>query len=185
MWLVTFVICGALAGTIGGFSSLQFVTQQQKLAYNALVTGLSICLGLAFAAQFKQYCEMMRWRFLASSYRTINDFEQVLDCDSWRATFKLVFKGWKRGRPYPAKSQVVAFIWLCLFIAFNVFAALLGLTYSLDISDDIVTLNEGKLRGIVRLRCTDSLQETYPSWTYRISQPFLRQTRKTTQLCGR
>lgn len=143
MWMVTALICGALAGVLAGFSSLEIITQDQKYAYNACVTGFSILLGLAFAAQFKQYCEMMRWRFLASSYRTIDDFEEVLGCDSWRATLKLIFMGWKKGTFYPAKSQVLAFVWLVIFIAFNVFAALLGLTYSIDVSDTYVDTNKG------------------------------------------
>lgn len=143
MWLITAGICGALAGTIGGFSSLDIISQQQKYAYNALVTGLSILLGLAFAAQFKQYCEMMRWRFLASSYRTIDDFEEVLGCDSWRSTLKLIFINRKKGQYYPTKAQLLALFWLIMFIAFNVFAALLGLTYSIDVSDVWVSISEG------------------------------------------
>lgn len=79
MWCPTAFICGALAGTMYGFSTITLgLSQSQKYVYNALVTGLSIVLGLAFAAQFKQYAEMMRWRFLASQYRTLQDFELVL-----------------------------------------------------------------------------------------------------------
>ena len=144
MWLITATICGGLAGTIAGFSSLDIISQQQKYAYNALVTGLSILLGLAFAAQFKQYCEMMRWRFLASSYRTIDDFEEVLGCDSWRSTLKLIFRR-KKGQWYPTKAQLLATFWLITFIAFNVFAALLGLTYSIDVSDTYVAVAPGTL----------------------------------------
>lgn len=151
MWLGTAVICGGLAGVLGGFSSLrEGISQQQKYAYNALVTILSIILGLAFAAQFKQYCEMMRWRFLASCYRSLDEFEEVLGCDSWRSTIRLIFKG-RKGSWLPTKSQILAFWWLVLFIAFNVFVALIGLTYSIDVSDEFVSISRSKLALTTRL----------------------------------
>ncbi|KIW77330.1 hypothetical protein Z517_09776 [Fonsecaea pedrosoi CBS 271.37] len=139
MWLWTAGICGALAGTMYGFSTIKTgLSQTQKYVYNAMITGLSIVLGLAFAAQFKQYAEMMRWRFLASQYRTIQDFEDVLGCDSYRSALRIMWKGRRRGTWYPSKAQVVAAIWILIFVAFNTFAALLGLTYSIDVSEDFL-----------------------------------------------
>ncbi|OAP55897.1 hypothetical protein AYL99_10049 [Fonsecaea erecta] len=144
MWFWTAGICGALAGTMYGFSSIRDgLSQTQKYVYNAMITGLSIVLGLAFAAQFKQYAEMMRWRFLASQYRTIQDFEDVLGCDSYRSTLRILWKGRRSGSWHPSKAQVIAAIWLVIFVAFNTFAALLGLTYSIDVSDEFVSINNG------------------------------------------
>ncbi|KIW94893.1 uncharacterized protein Z519_04871 [Cladophialophora bantiana CBS 173.52] len=144
MWFWTAGICGALAGTMYGFSTIKTgLSQTQKYVYNAMITGLSIVLGLAFAAQFKQYAEMMRWRFLASQYRTIQDFEDVLGCDSYRSTLRIMWRGRRPGTWYPSKAQVVAFIWLLIFVAFNTFAALLGLTYSIDVSDEFVSVGKG------------------------------------------
>lgn len=114
------------------------MSQWQKYGYNALVTGFSVVLGLAFAAQFKQYAEMMRWRFLASEYRNLEDFELVLDCDSYRSTLAIIFGGWRKGKWYPSKAQVIAVWWFLLFVAFNVFVALIGLTYSIDVSEKFV-----------------------------------------------
>jgi hypothetical protein len=144
MWFWTAGICGALAGTMYGFSTIKFgLTQMQKYAYNALITGLSIVLGLAFAAQFKQYAEMMRWRFLASQYRSLSDFEDVLGCDSYRSTLRILWNGRRKGTWYPSKTQVLAAFWLAVFVAFNVCAALLGLTYSIDVSDNFVHISQG------------------------------------------
>ncbi|KIX97307.1 uncharacterized protein Z520_06759 [Fonsecaea multimorphosa CBS 102226] len=144
MWCWTAGICGALAGTMYGFSTIQTgLSHRQKYVYNAMITGLSIVLGLSFAAQFKQFAEMMRWRFLASQYRSLQDFEDVLGCDSYRSTLRIMWSGRRTGTWYPSKAQVVAAVWLLIFVVFNTFAALLGLTYSIDVSDDFVSVNNG------------------------------------------
>jgi len=145
MWFGTFFICTALAGTMYGFSKIESgMSRFQKYGYNALVTGLSILLGLAFSAQFKQYAEMMRWRFLASEYRTLHDFELVLGCDSYRNTMSLIFGGNTRGTWYPSKTQVLALFWFLIFVFFNIFGALLGLTYSIDVSDTATAYSPGE-----------------------------------------
>ncbi|EXJ54188.1 hypothetical protein A1O7_09525 [Cladophialophora yegresii CBS 114405] len=145
MWFWTVGICAALAGTMYGFSTIVTgLTRRQKYVYNALITGLSIVLGLAFAAQFKQYAEMMRWRFLASQYRKIQDFEDVLGCDSYRSALRVMWRGHRRGTWYPSKAQVLATFWILVFVVFNVCTALLGLTYSIDVSDIYVHLSHGE-----------------------------------------
>ena len=162
MWSGIVFICAALASTIYGFSTIVTgLTQTQKYAYNALVTGLSIVLGLAFAAQFKQYAEMMRWRFLTSQYRSLEEFEQVLGCDSYRNTFSIMWRHRHPGKWYPSKSQVVAGAWLLVFIAFNVFAALIGLTYSIDVSTNYVHLRHGT--SIAAPSCDQALSRLYES----------------------
>jgi hypothetical protein len=144
MWFWTFGICLALFGVLYGFSTIRTgISQSQKLAYNALVTGLSIVLGLAFAAQFKQYAEMMRWRFLASEYRSLEDFEDVLGCDSYRSTMRILYTARKKGRFWPTKTQFIALFWLGIFAMFNTFAALLGLTYSIDVDGTFVSVSYG------------------------------------------
>ena len=147
MWSGTLIVCAALFGVIYGFSTISNgLTQTQKYAYNALVTGLSIVLGLAFAAQFKQYAEMMRWRFLTAQYRSPQQFEEILDCDSYRSTLRIIFTHWPqgKGRFYPSKAQLMALMWFIVFVAFNVFAALVGLTYSIDVSDTYVHISPGQ-----------------------------------------
>ncbi|RMZ87161.1 hypothetical protein DV736_g5615, partial [Chaetothyriales sp. CBS 134916] len=144
LWFGTVIVCAAIFGVLYGFSTLQFgLSQTQKYTYNALVTGLSILLGLAFAAQFKQYAEMMRWRFLSARYRKLSHFEDVLDCDSYRSTLRIIFTHRRPGSWLPTKEQVIAGLWFLVFVIFNVFAALIGLTYSIDVSDDYVHLVPG------------------------------------------
>lgn len=114
----------------------------QKYVFNTISNGLLLVLGIAFAAQFKQYCEMMRWRFLASSYWTLDEFDEVLGCDSWRSAIRLIAR--KRNKSWlPAKSQVVAAAWVLTFVIFNIIIAALGLTYSLENADSGAHLTWG------------------------------------------
>jgi hypothetical protein len=141
---VTLFIAAALVSTLYGFSTLQYgITNIQKRLFNALVTGLSLVLGLNIASSLKGYAQMMRWRFLASGYRTVQDFELVLQCDSQSKAFRLIWGGRTRGRFWPNKTQFLAFSWIFFNVAVQVFIALLGLTYSIDVSEQFVSLNPG------------------------------------------
>ncbi|KIV95223.1 hypothetical protein PV10_02901 [Exophiala mesophila] len=159
IWCVTAFICAVLASTMYGFSTItRGITQWQKYGYNALVTGCSISLGLAFAAQFNQYAEMMRWRFLAAQYRNMRDFELVLGCSSYRNTLQIAFRGWRPGTWYPTKQQIVALCWFSVFVTFNVFVALIGLTYSIDVSNQFMHLVAGEM-DVANLRYIASGQQ--------------------------
>ena len=144
-FLITLFFAAALFGTIYGFATLKTgMTSTRKRFYNALVTGISLCLGLNVVSSFKAFAQMMRWRFLASGYRPLQDFELVLNCDSQSQVFRLLWAGRTRGRWWPNKVQSLAFFWLLLNVAVQVFIALLGLTYSIDVSDEFVMLDYGE-----------------------------------------
>lgn len=142
-WSFSVLICGAIAATLAFYSKIRpGLTQTEKYSFNALILVFSIFLGIAFSAEFKNHCEMIRWRFLASTYRTLDEFEDVLGCDSWRSTMRLIFKG-RKGQWYPTKSQELALAWLVIYIILNVVAGLVGLTMSIDVSDSEVMLKSG------------------------------------------
>lgn len=132
MWSGTALICAGLAILLWYYQSIQNgATRWQKYTFNTVSNGLLLLLGIAFAAQFKQYCEMMRWRFLASSYWTLDELDEVLGCDSWRSAIRLIARKRRKGW-LPGKSQVVAAVWVLTFVVFNVVSAALGLTYALE-----------------------------------------------------
>jgi len=137
-WLITAVICGALAGTLYGFATIILLTSTVKHVFNALITGLSLLLGFNLASSMKGYAQMMRWRFLASKYRTLQDFDLIMDCDNNSTQFRLLWAGRTRGQWYPNKTQLLAALSLLVNVALQIFTALLGLTYSIDVSVDIV-----------------------------------------------
>ncbi|KIX04649.1 uncharacterized protein Z518_05519 [Rhinocladiella mackenziei CBS 650.93] len=145
-FLVTAIICAGLAGCLYGFSTMVTgLSPNIKHLFNALITGLSLCLGLNLASSLKGYAQLMRWRFLASGYRTLQDFELVMNCDSQSNVFRLIWAGRTRGRWYPNKTQILAFTWLLISVALQIFTALLGLTYSIDVSSEFVRLAYGNV----------------------------------------
>ncbi|OAG43846.1 hypothetical protein AYO21_02073 [Fonsecaea monophora] len=145
-WLITAGICAAMASCLYGFSTVVTgLSTARKEIFNALMTGLSLCLGLNLASSLGGYAQMMRWRFLASGYRTLQDFELLLNCDSQTHVFRLIWAGRTRGRLLPNKTQVLAAIWLLINIAVQIFTALLGLTYSTDVSSRFVHLTYGNV----------------------------------------
>lgn len=134
-WAITAAICLALVGVLYSYSSFLTLSQKQKHAFNALVTGLSILLGLNLASSLSGYAQMMRWRLLAAKYRNLQDFELIMNSDSQMKVVRLLWAGRTRGRWWiPNKTQVLCFSWLFINTALQVFTALLGLTYSVDTS---------------------------------------------------
>lgn len=146
-WTITAVICAAIAGCMYGFSTLIGMSSTVKHIYNALITGFSLCLGLNLSSSLTGYAQMMRWRFLASGYRTLQDFELVMNCDSQSQTFRLLWAGRTRGQWYPNKTQLLALLWLLINIGLQVSTALVGLTYSINISSEYVRLTYGELKS--------------------------------------
>ncbi|KAK5360458.1 hypothetical protein LTR11_010286 [Exophiala xenobiotica] len=145
-WLITALLCAGLAAVLYGFTTINIgVTSTTKHVFNALITGLSLCLGLSLASSLKGYAQMMRWRFLASGYRSLQDFELVMNCDSQTETLRLLWAGRTAGRWYPNKTQLVAFLSIAVNLALQVFTALLGLTYSIDLSSEFVRLTYGNV----------------------------------------
>ncbi len=138
------ILCGAIAGSLYGFSTVVGMTPALKHVFNALITGLSLCLGITLASSIKGYAQMLRWRFLAAGYRTLQDFELIMNCDSQTKTLRLLWAGRTRGQWLPNKIQLVAALSIAVNLAFQVFTALIGLTYSIDVSPQYVRLTHGK-----------------------------------------
>ena len=142
----TAFLCCALAAVLYGFSTIRTgMTQPQKKGFNALITGLSIILGLNLSSSLKGYAQMMRWRFLAAGYRNLQDFELVMQCESQQAVLRLLWAGRSPGKFHVNKTQALAFFWLLINVALQVTTALLGLTYSIDISDNWVSTRNGNI----------------------------------------
>jgi len=65
-FVVTLILSGSLAACLAGFQTIPALLLNQKHTFNALVTALSLALGLNLSSSFQGYAQMMRWRFLAS-----------------------------------------------------------------------------------------------------------------------
>lgn len=119
------------------------VSISRKHAFNAIITGLSLVLGLNLASSMKTYANMLRWRLLASGYRTLDEFERILECESQLKTLTILWACRTRGRWFPNKIQFAAAVSILINLALQVFTALLGLTYSIDVSEEFVNVQSG------------------------------------------
>ncbi|KAK4944190.1 hypothetical protein LTR10_016303 [Elasticomyces elasticus] len=143
-WMFTALVCASLAILLYTVSrSASGVTTSRKHTFNAIITGLSLILGLNLASSMKTYANMLRWRLLASGYRTLDEFESILECESQRKTLTMLWSCRTRGRWLPNKLQTAAAVSLLVNLALQVFTALLGLTYSIDVSEKFVILRSG------------------------------------------
>ncbi|KAI1616670.1 hypothetical protein EDD36DRAFT_415556 [Exophiala viscosa] len=143
-WVFTALVCASLAALLYIVSkAANGVTISRKHAFNAIITGLSLILGLNLASSMKTYANMLRWRMLASGYRTLDEFESILECESQRKTLTMLWTCRTRGRWLPNKLQTAAAVSLLINLALQVSTALLGLTYSIDVSDEFVRLRSG------------------------------------------
>lgn len=132
---MTVMICIAIIAVLYGCSTIRALSQTQKHVFNALVTGLSLSLGLNLASSLRGYAMMMRWRLLAARYRTLQEFDLILNCGDQLKVLRLLWAGKTPGMWwFPNKTQILCVIWLMINIGLQTFTALIGLVYSINIS---------------------------------------------------
>ena len=150
---ITLLICGAIAGVLAAYSHRKTVSQDGRHAFNAIITGLALCLGLNVQSSFRGYASMLRWRFMMGKYRTLQEFELVMSCSSQMKVLRLMWtaKGNKKF-PWVSSTQFAAFSFLFVNVALQVLVALLGLTYNMDTSTDYIDFQKGIL-SVSNLSC--------------------------------
>ena len=104
---------------------------QQRRTYNFCVTALVIALTINLASSMRAYVQVLRWRLLAATSLTIEEFDLALSCASQTKTLKLCFlHAWKRGRV--GWVQVLCLLWILVNLSMAIVTGLLGLTQELD-----------------------------------------------------
>lgn len=124
-WLVTVVIVLALAATLFGFSQPAWISKGSKYTFNAIITLLSLCLGLAIVTALRSYAKLLSWRFLASQYWNLQDFEAVMNCDSQTKVLKLFRAGRTPGK-WLNMTQFLCLLSLFLVIGLQILIGMLG-----------------------------------------------------------
>ncbi|KAK5937726.1 hypothetical protein PMZ80_009855 [Knufia obscura] len=134
-WFVTVGIVLCQFGTLYGFSQPLTLSRAEKYTFNALTILLSLCLGLAITTALRAYAKILSWRFLASGYRNLQDFELVMNCDSQSKVLKLFFAGRTPGRFGINKTQLLCVVSIALVVGLQITIGLLGLCYSIETSE--------------------------------------------------
>ncbi|KAJ3949145.1 uncharacterized protein N0V96_000259 [Colletotrichum fioriniae] len=88
-WAITMVIIISIYVVIWTYSNKTVMTQTTKRQYNALITGLSIALGLAVASSLNHMVAELRWWILSRRYRSKRKVELILQADNLKHTIAL------------------------------------------------------------------------------------------------
>ena len=72
-WLITAITAGSIFAVLTVYSNKPAMSQVEKRVFNALITGLSICLGLAIATSLDDMIEDLRWWILSRKYRSMSE----------------------------------------------------------------------------------------------------------------
>jgi hypothetical protein len=130
-WLITCTIIAGIAGTFLGYQKDEEMNPRQRRTYNFCVTALVIALTINLASSMRAYVQVLRWRLLAATSLTIEEFDLALSCASQTKTLKLCFlHAWKRGRV--GWVQVLCLLWILVNLSMAIVTGLLGLTQELD-----------------------------------------------------
>ncbi|KAK2028761.1 hypothetical protein LX32DRAFT_663660 [Colletotrichum zoysiae] len=138
-WAITMVIIASIYVVILVYSSKAVMDQTTKRQYNALITGLSIALGLAVASSLNHMVAELRWWILSRRYRSKRKVELILQADNLKHTIMLAARS-KRW-----SIHLAALGWLILTIGSQVGLAAIGLCYATDTADRQALLMPGNV----------------------------------------
>lgn len=130
-WLGTALFAALIAVAFKVYTSKGVITSAQKTIFNAVVTALSLGLGINFFEAFKGLAKLLRWRFLAEGRYSVREVDLILGLENLVNVIKL---GWESSRKIGLFLFCVT--WLLLNLTAQVSVALVNLTYSLDDGTD-------------------------------------------------
>ncbi|KIW14830.1 hypothetical protein PV08_07615 [Exophiala spinifera] len=135
-WATTAIMCGLLATCLGVFGNLLKMSVGQVKLFNALIVLLSLFTGNNLASTLREFALMFRWRLLASKYRSLEEFDLIMSCDSLRKVISLFRTARTPGRLFFRlnRTQCLCAVWLGINMCLQVLIALLGVTYNLGTS---------------------------------------------------
>ncbi|PVH72023.1 hypothetical protein DL98DRAFT_553373 [Cadophora sp. DSE1049] len=138
-WLLNAILIVCLYVTLWHYSSKKVMTSAKKRVFNAIVTGLSLALGLSIASGLKAMALEVRWWILSRQKRSLREVDLILHSDSPSQVFMLALVA--------PRLKVIAGVvmWLLLNIASQIGVATLGLTYSIDTNNDFALTHPGNV----------------------------------------
>jgi hypothetical protein len=141
---ITAFNCIALAVTIYGFSTLDYgMTAGQRRGFNIVVVGLSITLSLILFHSLEWGARVIRWRVLRSRYYSPDEFNLLYDSESKLSNFYLLWRAKTQGSYRLNKVQWLVLFYLVLSVALLIDTALLGLTYTIEVSPQYKMTRQG------------------------------------------
>ncbi|KAF1930954.1 uncharacterized protein M421DRAFT_99513 [Didymella exigua CBS 183.55] len=131
-----------------GFHETIVLSKMEIKIFNALMIGLSLCLGLNLLASLQNYAGILRWSLLSRRYVSLETFDLMLGLERLSNVFKLMvislplvrrhkylrkFRWLKDARQDDTKwTWVVCLVWLGINVGSQVLVAVSSLFYPMD-----------------------------------------------------
>ena len=126
-WLGSAFFAALITITFKIYAIKGVITPTQKTAFNAIITALSLGLGLNFFEASKELARLLRWRFLADAHYSVREVDLILGLENLINVLKL---GWASSRRL--WMLLFCITWILLNLSAQVSVALINLTYSLN-----------------------------------------------------
>lgn len=139
-FIITLLLCLTYWAVLFGYHFSNGLNKSHRRWFNALVTANALVLGVNLSNSLRSYAKMLRWRMLASKYRSLRKFDLILGCDSlWNVVKLLKYERSKKNRlPVNTMAQIYCIMWLVMQAGIALCVGIIGLTYTLDVSDVVV-----------------------------------------------
>ena len=134
-----------------GFHEPVVLSKIEVRIFNAIMIGLSLCLGLNLLASLQNYAGILRWSLLSRRYVSLETFDLILGLERLSNVFKLMaislplvrrnkyirkLRWFKDARQDGTKwTWLVCLIWLGINVGSQVLVAISSLFYPMDTSD--------------------------------------------------
>ncbi|KAL8829650.1 MAG: hypothetical protein Q9191_001901 [Dirinaria sp. TL-2023a] len=132
-WLGTAFFASFFAISLKIYAMKGVITPTQKATFNAIITALSLGLGLNFFEAFKDLAKLLRWRFLAAGHHSVREVDLILGIENLVTVCRL---GWESLGNRKLWQFLFSLTWILLNLSAQVSVALVNLTYSLDDGTD-------------------------------------------------
>ncbi|KAG9230054.1 hypothetical protein BJ875DRAFT_168895 [Amylocarpus encephaloides] len=138
-WVFTVLLCAAYAVSTIQWKKRGPQTPNEKKMFNAIITGISIALGLNIASAFKDIALNMRWVILGMKKRSLKEVDLILSADSMLKIFRLAIVS---KRPLVI---IACLAWLFINILAQSGLAMISLTFSWETGNNSVSIRPGEV----------------------------------------
>ncbi|OLN95528.1 hypothetical protein CCHL11_05148, partial [Colletotrichum chlorophyti] len=140
-WLITLAVVLAIYSNLFFYSEyMPIMSRETKRQFNALITGLSIALGITVVKGLNEFVSTLRWWLLSRHCHSLRKVDLILQAESVSRVLLLGF------RTRRIAVHAAACLWLCLILAAQVSLALLGLCFSVETQEALaLVIKDGQV----------------------------------------
>lgn len=163
--VLSFLICISLKVYQGFGKDPVIISKRGERIFNAIMIGLSLCLGLNLASSLKRFATILRWSLLTKRYVSVEVFDLILGVETLTKVLKLMIISmpglhrisshikFLRKLPWIREARndgtnwtwLLAAVWLLINIGAQILVALLSVFWPVDPADGIPLLTYGNV----------------------------------------